>query len=43
MLSIGSDCHGARYEIDFATAAEKLEAAGLDEGKFWRMPARVGA
>ena len=39
-LSIGSDCHGARYEIDFATAAERLEAAGIDEGKLWRLPPR---
>ena len=39
-LSIGSDCHDAKYEIDFPAAAERLEAVGLEEGKFWRLEAR---
>jgi len=41
-LSIGSDCHDARYTaIDFAAAAAMLASVGLDAETLWRLPART--
>ncbi len=40
-LSIGSDCHDARYTaVDFAAAAALLASVGLDDTALWRLPAR---
>jgi len=36
-LSIGSDCHDARYHPDFTTAARILTAAGIDGSRLWRL------
>lgn len=38
-LSIGSDCHTARYEIDFHTAGQMLESVGIRHD-FWCLPQR---
>jgi histidinol phosphatase-like PHP family hydrolase len=40
-LSIGSDCHGAHYEIDFERAAGMLEGVGIRDSELWRLPPRV--
>ena len=37
---IGSDCHSARYDPDFGRAEAMLEAAGLGDEAFWRLPPR---
>ena len=39
-LTIGSDCHSERYDIDFETPARMLEAVGIGEGDLWRLPPR---
>jgi histidinol phosphatase-like PHP family hydrolase len=39
-FSIGSDCHSARYDPDFGRAEAMLEAAGLGDEAFWRLPPR---
>ena len=39
-LSIGSDCHGRHYSTEFEKAAERLEKAGIEEGKLWRLAPR---
>jgi len=36
-LSIGSDCHSAHYEIDFATAASMLAKVGIRDEELWRL------
>ena len=35
-LSIGSDCHSSRYNIDFGTAASMLDSVGIRDEDFWR-------
>ena len=40
-LSIGSDCHSARYEIDFEAAWRMLERVGFTGEDFWRLPPRI--
>ena len=40
VLSIGSDCHSLHYEIDFETAGEMLDSAGIEGEKLWRLPPR---
>jgi len=40
-LTIGSDCHGERYTIDFETPARMLEAVGIDDHDLWRLPPRA--
>ena len=42
-LSIGSDCHDRRYNIDFATAAEMLETVGITDADLWVLPPRAPA
>ena len=39
-LCIGSDCHGAHYDIDFAKAGRMLQAVGIRDGDLWRLPPR---
>jgi histidinol phosphatase-like PHP family hydrolase len=39
-LSIGSDCHCAHYEVDFAGAGALLASAGIRAGDLWRLPPR---
>lgn len=39
-LSIGSDCHGQRYRIDFNTAAAMLARAGVRGEDLWVLPRR---
>ena len=41
-LSIGSDCHGASYDVDFDAAAEMLAGVGFREEDLWRLPPRRG-
>lgn len=36
-LSLGSDCHSARYDTDFARAAALLASVGLRDADFWRL------
>lgn len=36
-LSIGSDCHGDHYDIEFEKAGRMLEKAGIRD-EFWRQP-----
>jgi histidinol phosphatase-like PHP family hydrolase len=38
-LSIGSDCHGAHYDIDFEKAGRMLEEAGITD-EFWCLSPR---
>jgi histidinol phosphatase-like PHP family hydrolase len=38
MLSLGSDCHDHRYQIDFGTAAAMLDRVGIRDGDLWRLP-----
>jgi histidinol phosphatase-like PHP family hydrolase len=40
VLCIGSDCHSVHYEIDFETAGEMLEDAGIKGEELWRLPPR---
>ncbi|NQU42900.1 hypothetical protein HQ520_06410 [bacterium] len=42
-LSIGSDCHSAHYEIDFATAAAMLAKVDIRDEELWRLPPRKSA
>jgi len=39
-LSIGSDCHAARYDYDIATCEVMLDSVGITENDLWRLPAR---
>jgi histidinol phosphatase-like PHP family hydrolase len=39
-FSLGSDCHKATYEIDFARAAEQLASVGIADDGLWRLPPR---
>jgi histidinol phosphatase-like PHP family hydrolase len=39
-LCIGSDCHGAHYEVDFETAEKMLGSAGINFEKLWCLPPR---
>ncbi len=39
-LSIGSDCHSARYDVDFEMVAEMLERAGIVDD-FWSLEPRT--
>jgi len=41
-LSIGSDCHGATYECDFALAEQMLGKVGIGAAELWRLPPRKG-
>jgi histidinol phosphatase-like PHP family hydrolase len=41
MLSIGSDCHSAHYEIDFETAGQMLESVGIRNEELWCIPPRT--
>ncbi|MEN6344466.1 MAG: hypothetical protein ABFE16_04125 [Armatimonadia bacterium] len=36
-FSVGSDCHSATYDPDFAAAAEILKPLGLRDEDFWRL------
>lgn len=40
-LTIGSDCHNERYDIDFETPARMLEAVGIGEKDLWSLPSRA--
>jgi histidinol phosphatase-like PHP family hydrolase len=40
-LCLGSDCHSARYAIDFDTTARMLESVGLRDEDLWRLPPRA--
>ena len=40
VLSVGSDCHHAHYDIQFARAAEMLATAGIHDHDLWRRPPR---
>jgi hypothetical protein len=40
-LSLGSDCHSPSYDIRLDEAAALLEAAGLDDVDWWRLPDRA--
>jgi len=39
-LAIGSDCHDAGYDIDFARAFEMLRSVGIRDEDLWRLPPR---
>jgi len=39
-LTIGSDCHGASYEMAFGRAAELLASVGIHDADCWRLPPR---
>lgn len=39
-LSIGSDCHDAQYDIDFAAAEALLASVGIHDEDLWRLPPR---
>lgn len=39
-LCMGSDCHSARYEIDFETADAMLVRAGIRDDDLWRLQPR---
>ncbi|MHB8996113.1 MAG: PHP domain-containing protein [Armatimonadota bacterium] len=39
-FSLGSDCHKATYDIDFARAAEQLASLGITDDDLWRLPPR---
>jgi histidinol phosphatase-like PHP family hydrolase len=39
-LSIGSDCHSAQYDTDFATASAMLESVGITGEGLWTLPPR---
>ena len=41
-LCVGSDCHSARYEIDFETTSLMLESVGIDGVDLWSFPPRGG-
>ena len=41
VLTMGSDCHSARYDIDFETPARMLEAVGIGDEDLWRLPPRA--
>lgn len=36
-LSLGSDCHSPRYEIEFERAAAMLASVGIADGDLWRL------
>jgi histidinol phosphatase-like PHP family hydrolase len=38
-LSIGSDCHNLRYDIDFPRADAMLASVGIVDGELWRLGA----
>jgi histidinol phosphatase-like PHP family hydrolase len=38
MLSLGSDCHSSRYEINYSAAAALLEQVGIRDQELWRLP-----
>lgn len=40
VLSLGSDCHSARYDIRMEEAAAMLAEVGLDQLQWWRLPDR---
>ena len=40
MLSLGSDCHDAHYDIQFERAAEMLSSVGIHDRDLWRLPPR---
>lgn len=40
MLAVGSDCHDARYAIDFERAAEMLDSVGIRDEDLWQRPPR---
>ena len=39
-MCAGSDCHGARYQMDFPRAAELLASVGIKDAELWRLPPR---
>ena len=39
-LSVGSDCHHAHYDIQFARAAEMLATVGIYDHDLWHLPPR---
>jgi len=39
-MCVGSDCHGARYQMDFPRAAELLASVGIKDAELWRLPPR---
>ena len=39
-LCAGSDCHDARYRIDFEAAGEMLGSVGIADGDLWVLPPR---
>ena len=39
-LTVGSDCHRPRYDIDFETPARMLEDVRVTEADLWRLPPR---
>jgi histidinol phosphatase-like PHP family hydrolase len=39
-FSIGSDCHSARYDIDFHKPAEMLASIGIKDEDLWQLPPR---
>jgi histidinol phosphatase-like PHP family hydrolase len=41
LLSIGSDCHTAHYDIDFEKTSQMLESAGITDD-FWCIGPRTG-
>jgi histidinol phosphatase-like PHP family hydrolase len=40
-LSIGSDCHSAHYDADFARAGALLDSVGISEHDLWGLPTRA--
>lgn len=40
IFSLGSDCHGEHYSINFEHAERMLESAGISEADIWVMPPR---
>ena len=40
-LSIGSDCHSDRYDVEFDRAEEMLATAGVRDDELWRLPPRT--
>jgi hypothetical protein len=41
-LSLGSDCHGACYEVDLEEAERRLGRVGIRDQDLWRLPPRSG-
>ena len=40
-LSMGSDCHDSRYQIDMAAAGVMLDRVGIQDSDLWRLPRQV--